>query len=66
MDTRNRSQESTIFLVYSSYFSSCFKFCVCLSNKSGMFVMKSAFWFEPVKYEMFDKHLHMCFYLNYI
>ena len=40
---RNRSQESTIFLVSSSYFSSYFKFCVCLSNKSGMFVMKSVF-----------------------
>ena len=41
--TRNRSQESTIVFVCSSYISSCFKFCVCLSNKSGMFVMKSTF-----------------------
>ena len=40
---KDRSQESTFFLVCSSYFSSCFKFCVCLSNKSGMFVMKSMF-----------------------
>ena len=30
-------------LVCSSYFSSSFKFCVYLSNKSRMFVMKFAF-----------------------
>ena len=40
---QDRRPESTTFLVCSSYFSSCFKFYVCLSNKSGMFVMKSAF-----------------------
>ena len=38
-----RRLELTIFLVCSSYFSSCFKFCVCLSNKFGMFVIKSVF-----------------------
>ena len=42
-DSKDRRPESTSFLVCSSYFSSCFKICVCLSNKSRMFVMKSAF-----------------------